>query len=115
MLSSKSRRSNIDIAYEVLRLLRLQDAGNTEIMCVVNLSRYQAQEYINWLLELGLLTKSEDEVRYVSYRASKKGLQLLSKIEIMREILQGNRSSEVLGMPEFTIHQKHYDEYKKAI
>jgi predicted transcriptional regulator len=89
MLSLEGRRSTIQIVAEILRLLRLGEAGRTEVMYTVNMSYYQTRKYLSWLLELELLEEVAEEHRFECYRATSKGLQLLSQIEHMQEMLQG--------------------------
>jgi predicted transcriptional regulator len=96
MLSLEGRRSSIQIVAEILRLLRLGEAGKTEVMYTVNMSYYQTRKYLSWLLELGLVDKVAGEHRFASYRATSKGLQLLTQIEHMQEMLQVREAPEVL-------------------
>jgi predicted transcriptional regulator len=110
MLPLEGRRSSIDIVWEILRLLRLHEASKTELMYAANLSYRQTQEYLSWLLELGLLDKLEDEGRWASYRATKRGLRLLTNIQNMREMLQGDTGREVLATPELSVREKPYDQ-----
>ena len=91
------RRSSIEI---IADMLRLGEAGKTEIMYTVKMSYYQIQKYLNWLLELGLLHKVVKENQLVSYRVTKKGLSLLVEIENMQEILQSDEALRVLHTPE---------------
>ena len=89
MLSLEGRRSTIQIVAEILRLLRLGEAGRTEVMYTVNMSYYQTRKYLSWFLELELLEEVAEEHRFAFYRATSKGLQLLSQIEHIQEMLQG--------------------------
>ena len=100
MLPLEGRRSSIRIVADILGLLRLGEAGKTEVMYTVNMSYYQTQKYLNWLLELGLLDKVMKENQLLSYRVTKKGLRLLSEIENMQEMLQSEEALKVLHAPE---------------
>ena len=82
------RRSAIEIIADILRLLRLGEAGKTEIMYTVNLSYSQIQKYLRNLLELGLLDEVRQDTRSVIYRIPRKGLDLLTAIENMHEVLR---------------------------
>ena len=96
----EGRRSSIQIIAEILRLLRLGELGKTEIMCTVNMSFHQTQRYLNWLLELGLLDKMTQKNHLVSYRATEKGLKLLTEIESMQEMFHRKETLDVLHAPE---------------
>ncbi len=94
MLPWDNRRSSIQIVAEILRLLRLGEAGKTEVMYVVQLTHRQTQSYLNRLLDVGLIDEASREGRPTSYVATQDGLQLLRSIEAMQEML---RSPEALG------------------
>jgi predicted transcriptional regulator len=100
MLSLEGRRSTIQIVAEILRLLRLGEASRTEVMYTVNMSHHQARKYVSWLLELGLVEEIDKEHRFACYRATSKGLQLLSQIEHMQEMLQGEEGLKNLTVLE---------------
>ena len=51
-LQLRDRRSTIEIIADILRLLRLGEAGKTEIMYTVNMSYDQRQKYLRKLLKL---------------------------------------------------------------
>jgi len=95
----ESRRSSVGIVADILGLLRLGEAGKTEIMYTVNMSYYQTQKYLSWLLELGLLHKVVKKNQSVSYRVTEKGLNLLSEIENMQEMLRSEEAPQVLPAP----------------
>lgn len=106
MFSLEGRRSNIQIVAEILRLLRLGEAGKTEVMYTVKLSYYQIQHYLNWLLELELVDKLATEGQMVNYGITRKGLQLLSNIENVQEMLHTEEASVVLHAPELIVSEK---------
>ena len=102
MLQPDGRRTSIDIIADILRLLRLGEAGKTEIIYTVNMSYYQAQKYLNRLLKLDLLNEVRKENRLVSYRVTVRGLKLLSVIENTQEMLRRNEVLDVLNAPKLT-------------
>ena len=79
------RRSSIEVIADILRL---GEAGKTEIMYSANMSYFQLQKYLNFLLQLRLI----DEVRVgnpiVTYRVTRKGLRLLRNIDSILEVLE---------------------------
>ena len=79
------RRSSVEVIADILRL---GQAGKTEIMYSANMSYFQLQKYLNYLLKLGLIDKVEVGNPSVTYRVTEKGLSLLKSIEGVLEILQ---------------------------
>ena len=71
-----NRRSNIEV---IADMLRLGEAGKTEIMYSANMSYKQIQKYLQFLLELRLIDKVTVGNPIVTYRVTKKGLRLLRK------------------------------------
>ena len=72
------RRSSIEI---IADMLRLGEAGKTEIMYSVNMSYFQLQKYLGFLLERGLIDKVRLGNPSVAYRVTGKGLELLRSID----------------------------------
>ena len=85
MLTIDRRRSSIEV---IADMLRLGEAGKTEIMYSVNMSYYQLQKYLNFLLQLRLIDKVMVGNPVVTYRVTKKGLRLLKSIDGILEILE---------------------------
>ena len=79
------RRSSIEVIADILRL---GEAGKTEIMYSANMSFRQLQKYLSFLLELELITKVEVGNPIVTYRVTKKGLRLLRNIDSILEVLE---------------------------
>ncbi len=96
MWQPAGRRTSIEIIADILRFLRLGETGKTEITYTAKLSRDQTSKYLNWLLEADLLEDVEKEIGVPSYRITKKGLTLLSKIENMREMLPPEDALNIL-------------------
>jgi predicted transcriptional regulator len=69
-------------------MLRLGEAGKTEIMYSANMSYRQLQKYLQFLLELGLIHKVTVGNPVVTYRVTRKGLRLLKSIDTILEILE---------------------------
>lgn len=101
MLNIRHRRSSVDIIYEILRLLRLGEFGKTEIMFTVNLSYYQMQKYLNDMVKLELIEKMQEGYALVTYRATLKGLKLLSVIESIQEMVKAKVPIDQLVNYEF--------------
>jgi predicted transcriptional regulator len=81
------RRSSIEV---IADMLRLGEAGKTEIMYSANMSYHQLQKYLNFLLHLGLITKVTLGNPMVTYRVTRKGLRLLRNIDSILEMLELN-------------------------
>jgi predicted transcriptional regulator len=79
------RRSNIEV---IADMLRLGEAGKTEIMYSANMSYHQLQKYLTFMLQLGFITKVTVGNPVVTYRVTRKGLRLLRSIEGVLEILE---------------------------
>ena len=84
MLRIDRRRSSIEV---IADMLRLGEAGKTEIMYSANMSYFQLQKYLNFLLQLKLIDKVTVGNPVVTYRVTKKGLRLLRSIDGILEIL----------------------------
>ncbi len=80
-----NRRSNIEI---IADMLRLGEAGKTEIMYSANMSYFQLQKYLNFLLQLKLIDKVTVGNPTVTYRVTKKGLRLLKNIDSIHQMLE---------------------------
>jgi len=79
------RRSSIEV---IADMLRLGEAGKTEIMYSANMSYFQLQKYLNFLLQLELIDKVTMGNPSVTYRVTKKGLRLLRNIDNILEVLE---------------------------
>ncbi len=79
------RRSNIQVIADILRL---GEAGKTEIMYSANMSYFQLQKYLSFLLQLKLIDKVMVGNPIVTYRVTKKGLRLLRNIDTILEMLE---------------------------
>jgi predicted transcriptional regulator len=79
------RRSSVEVIADILRL---GQAGKTEIMYSANMSYFQLQKYLNYLLNLGLIDKVVVGNPAITYRVTEKGLDLLKSIESVLQVLQ---------------------------
>jgi predicted transcriptional regulator len=105
LLSIDGRRSRIQLAAEILRLLRLGEVGKTEVMYTVKLSHLQTQKYLQWLTKLGLIEQPTINRRPPGYRITQHGLDLLGKIEHLQEILHLEGLSEIIDSPELKVEE----------
>ncbi len=78
------RRSSIEV---IADMSRLGEAGKTEIMYSANMSYFQLQKYLNFLLQLKLIDKVTVGNPTVTYRVTGKGLRLLRNIDSILEVL----------------------------
>jgi predicted transcriptional regulator len=74
-------------------MLRLGEAGKTEIMYSANMSYFQLQKYLKFLLDLKLIDKVTLGNPMVTYRVTKKGLRLLRSIDSILEILESREEA----------------------
>jgi len=79
------RRSSIEIIADILRL---GEAGKTEIMYSANMSFFQLQKYLKYMIDLGLIDKVKVGNPTVTYRVTQKGLRLLRNIDNILQILE---------------------------
>ncbi|AOV99818.1 hypothetical protein C1G86_1271 [Dehalococcoides mccartyi] len=68
-------------------MLRLGEAGKTEIMYSVNMSYFQLQKYLNFMLERELIDRVQLGNPSVTYRVTAKGLELLRSIDNILDTL----------------------------
>jgi predicted transcriptional regulator len=78
------RRSNIQV---IADMLRLGEAGKTEIMYSANMSYFQLQKYLQFLTEKELIDKVTVGNPKITYRITDKGLRLLESIDNILEML----------------------------
>ena len=64
-------------------MLRLGEAGKTEIMYSVNMSYFQLQKYLDFMLDRGLVDRVKLGNPSVTYRVTAKGLRLLRSIDVL--------------------------------
>jgi len=79
------RRSSIEV---IADMLRLGEAGKTEIMYSANMSYFQLKKYLTLLLQLELIDKVTVGNPVITYRVTKKGLKLLRNIDSILEVLE---------------------------
>ena len=79
------RRNSLEIMAD---MLRLGEAGKTEIVYSANMSYFQLQKYLNFLLERNLIGKVTLGNPSVTYRVTKKGLKILRSIDAILEALE---------------------------
>ncbi len=68
-------------------MLRLGEAGKTEIMYSANMSYSQLQKYLKFLLQRGLIDKVTVGNPMVTYRVTDKGIELLRNIDSIIDML----------------------------
>jgi len=85
------RRSSLEI---IADMLRLGEAGKTEIMYSVNMSYFQLQKYLKFLLDRDLIDRVALGNPSVTYRVTKKGLNVLKSIDSVLEALEIDRSGK---------------------
>ena len=80
-----NRRSNIEVIGD---MLRLGEAGKTEIMYSANMSYFQLQKYLQFLTQRGLIDKVMVGNPKITYKVTKRGLRLLKNIDNILEMLE---------------------------
>jgi len=83
----KHRRCNIEIIGDMLRVGG-NGAGKTEIMYSANMSYYQLQKYLRFLLDRGFIDRLVAENSHFNYRLTEKGTKLLKSIDNVLEVLE---------------------------
>ena len=86
------RRSSIEIIADILRL---GEAGKTEIMYSANMSFFQLQKYLKFLIQLQLIDKVTVGNPIVTYRVTEKGVKLLQNIDSILKILEINEDADI--------------------
>ncbi len=86
------RRSNIEVIADILRL---GEAGKTEIMYSANMSYFQLQKYLTFMLQLNLIDKVKVGNPIVTYRVTEKGLKLLRNIDTILQLLELRNETEI--------------------
>ena len=84
MEGMNNRRSNIEVMADILRL---GQAGKTEIMYSANMSYRQLQRYLQFLTEHEFIEIMKVGNPVTTYKVNKKGLRLLKTIENLLEML----------------------------
>lgn len=84
MRDQNQKRSNLQVMADILRL---GEAGKTEIMYNANMSYHQLQKYLGFMMEQGLLEKFAVPNPGVKYRPTAKGQDLLRRIDGVLEVL----------------------------
>ncbi|HLE82380.1 MAG TPA: winged helix-turn-helix domain-containing protein [Dehalococcoidia bacterium] len=79
-----NRRSSVEVIADILRL---KEAGKTEIMYSANMSYRQLQKYLAFLTQEGFLERFVRPNPGVKYRTTQKGQQLLKSIEAILDML----------------------------
>jgi predicted transcriptional regulator len=79
-----SRRSDIEIMGDILRL---RNAGRTQIMYNADLNYYQLQKYLSFLTERGFMEKLPINDSHYHYNSTPKGETLLGHIDKVMELL----------------------------
>jgi len=69
-------------------MLRLGEAGKTEIMYSVNMSYFQLQKYLGFMLDRGLIDRVALGNPSVTYRVTMKGLEVLRSIDALLNTLE---------------------------
>ena len=80
------RRSNVEVVADILRL---GEAGKTEVLYGANLSHRQLEKYLSFLLNEGFLEKVAALTTGMKYRTTSRGTQLLENIDAVIDSLGG--------------------------
>jgi predicted transcriptional regulator len=78
------RRSSIEV---IADMLRLGEAGKTEIMYSANMSYFQLKKYLKFLMDKGLISEVTLGNPSVTYRVTAEGLKLLRNIDSILDTL----------------------------
>ena len=92
MLKLENRRCSIEIIADILRL---GEASKAEIIYAAKMSYYQSKKYLDHLLKLELLDRAMTGNQLVTYRVTKKGLNLLRDIDVIQKMLEGKEQIDI--------------------
>ncbi len=82
------RRSSIEV---IAYILRIRQAGKTEIMYSTNMSYYQLRKYLDLLMEHGLMDRVDSGNSIGTYRTTRKGLRLVKRTDdVLAMLSQGD-------------------------
>lgn len=84
MLGQSHKRSHIEVMADILRL---GEAGKTEIMFEANLSYVQLKKYLRYLTDEGFLQRIAVPNPGVKFRTTAKGEKLLENIDVVLDML----------------------------
>ena len=84
MKGQSHKRSHIEVMADILRL---GEAGKTEIMFEANLSYVQLKKYLRYLTDEGFLQRIVVPNPGVKFRTTKKGEKLLENIDVVLDML----------------------------
>lgn len=79
-----NRRSNIEVMADILKL---GQAGKTEIMYSANMSYRQLQRYLEFLTQRGFVEIIKVGNPVTTYKVNRRGLRLLKSIDNLLEML----------------------------
>ena len=85
MLGENHKRSHIEVMADILRL---GEAGKTQIMFQANLSYVQLQKYLRYLTEGDFLQRIVLANPGVKFRITRKGEKLLNNIDEVLDMLE---------------------------
>ena len=85
-----NRRSNIEVIADILRL---GEAGKTEIMYSANMSYRQLQRYLEFLTQRRFIELVKVGNPVTTYKVNKKGLELLESIDTLLGMLASKDGS----------------------
>ena len=99
MFRKRKRRDRLYIMAEVLEIAK-NGCLKTQIMYRANLSFAQLNDYLDFLLEVGLLKETSEEGKTI-YRTTAKGVRFLRNYYKIRNLLRGkSKNSGALGLGE---------------
>ncbi|HEX75310.1 MAG TPA: DUF4364 family protein [Dehalococcoidia bacterium] len=81
------RRSSIEIIADVLKAGE-DGVGKTEIMYSANMSYFQLQKYLGFLVARGFIDRLTAENSHFNYRITDKGSNLVESINNVLEVLE---------------------------
>ena len=94
MFRKRKRRDRLYIIAEVLEIAK-NGSLKTQIMYQANLSFAQLNDYLGFLLEVGLLKQSNENGKDV-YRTTQKGVRFLRNYYKIRDLLRGKSGKSSL-------------------
>ena len=89
-MSNRKRRDRLGIMAEILEIAK-NGCLKTQIMYRANLSFAQLNEYLRFLLQVGVLKETNEDGKHV-YRMTRKGARFLQSYYELRDLLRRKRT-----------------------
>ena len=85
-------RNRHDIVYDILASAASGHVGTTRLMSAANITSLQSKEYLEYVIEKGLLKREIDQkTKQCRYKTTPKGIVYLNVVNSIRDILPNKK------------------------